>query len=167
MEEKSVIIREMLKEDWEDVVEIYSQALFEGKSTFTKDVPIYEIWDKNHLQDCRYVLERDNKIIGWCSLAPTSSREVYRGVVEVSIYIHKEYRGRGYGKKLLQYLCDESEKLGYWTLYSGIFSKNIESRKLHLNCGFREIGYREKIAKDIFGEWQDTFIYERRSKILI
>lgn len=160
------IIREMKKEDWESIKEIYNQALLEGKSTFNKDLPTYQEWDKNHLQDCRYVVERNESIIAWCSLAATSSREVYRGVVEVSIYVHQQYRGKGVGKKLLTHLCIESEKKGYWILYSGILANNIESRKLHLNCGFREIGYREKIAKDIFGEWQDTVIYEKRSKII-
>ena len=160
------IIREMKKEDWESIKEIYSQALLEGKSTFNKDLPTYQEWNKNHLQDCRYIVERNESIIAWCSLAATSSREVYRGVVEVSIYVHQQYRGKGVGKKLLTHLCIESEKKGYWTLYSGILANNIESRKLHLNCGFREIGYREKIAKDIFGEWQDTVIYEKRSKII-
>lgn len=160
------IIREMKKEDWESIKEIYNQALLEGKSTFNKDLPTYQEWNKNHLQDCRYIVERNESIIAWCSLAATSSREVYRGVVEVSIYVHQQYRGKGVGKKLLTHLCIESEKKGYWTLYSGILANNIESRKLHLNCGFREIGYREKIAKDIFGEWQDTVIYEKRSKII-
>lgn len=160
------IIREMKKEDWESIKEIYNQALLEGKSTFNKDLPTYQEWNKNHLQDCRYVVERNESIIAWCSLAATSSREVYRGVVEVSIYVHQQYRGKGVGKKLLTHLCIESEKKGYWTLYSGILANNIESRKLHLNCGFREIGYREKIAKNIFGEWQDTVIYEKRSKII-
>lgn len=160
------IIREMKKEDWESVKEIYNQALLEGKSTFNKDLPTYQEWNKNHLEDCRYVVEVNGSIIAWCSLAATSSREVYKGVVEVSIYVHHQYRGKGFGKKLLTHLCIESEKKGYWTLYSGIFANNIESRRLHLSCGFREIGYREKIAKDIFGEWQDTFIYEKRSKTL-
>lgn len=160
------IIREMKKEDWESIKEIYNQALLEGKSTFNKDLPTYQEWDKNHLQDCRYIVERNESIIAWCSLAATSSREVYRGVVEVSIYVHQQYRGKGVGKKLLTHLCIESEKKGYWTLYSGILANNIESRGLHLSCGFREIGYREKIAKDIFGEWQDTVIYEKRSKII-
>lgn len=163
---EKISIRDMEDKDWECVKNIYSQALKEGSYTFTRDIPSFDEWNKNHLKDCRYVLELGDKIVAWCSLAPTSSRDVYRGVVEVSIYIHQDFRGKGLGKILLQHLCIESEKLGYWTLYSGILAKNIGSRKLHLSCGFREIGYREKVAKDIFGEWQDTFIYERRSKII-
>lgn len=162
-----ILIREMKKEDWESVKDIYQQALLEGKSTFNGIVPTYEEWDRGHLKDCRYVVEKNDKIVAWCSLSSTSSREVYRGVVELSIYVDKDNRNEGIGKKLLKYLCEESEKKGYWTLYSAIFEINIESRKLHLSCGFREIGYREKIAKDIFGNWQNTFIYERRSKSLI
>ncbi|WP_035945607.1 GNAT family N-acetyltransferase [Fusobacterium perfoetens] len=159
-------IREMVENDWEFVKEIYEQALIEGKSTFTKEVPTYENWDKSHLKDCRYIIEKDKKIIGWCSLSPTSSREVYKGVVEVSIYIHQKYRNIGAGKFLLNYLVKESEKKGYWSLISSIISSNINSIKLHEKCGFRQVGHREKIAKDIFGIWQNTVLYEKRSKII-
>ena len=62
------IIREMKKEDWESIKEIYNQALLEGKSTFNKDLPTYQEWNKNHLQDCRYIVERNESIIAWCSL---------------------------------------------------------------------------------------------------
>lgn len=159
-------IREMISNDWEFVKEIYEQALIEGKATFTKESPTYENWEKNHLKDCRYVLEKDKKIIGWCSLSSTSSRDVYKGVVEVSIYIHQKFRNIGAGKFLLNYLIKESEKKGYWSLISSIISSNVNSIKLHEKCGFRQVGYREKIAKDIFGVWQDTFLYEKRSKII-
>lgn len=65
----------------------------------------------------------------------------------------------------MQKLCEETEKAGYWSLYSAIFSINKASIALHKKCGFREIGYREKIAKDRFGVWQNTTLMERRNHI--
>lgn len=47
-----------------------------------------------------------------------------------------------------------------------IFSINEASIALHKKTGFREIGYREKIAKDRFGTWQNTTLMERRNCIM-
>ena len=99
-------------------------------------------------------------------IAPTSSRDSYRGVVEVSIFVDKNHTQKGIGTALLSRLMEEAEKEGYWTLYSAIFSVNEGSIKLHKKCGFRVIGTREKIAKDMFGNWQSTTIMEWRNGII-
>ncbi len=160
-----MIIREMMETDWEAVRKIYEQALEEGESTFQTMCPDYEQWDNGHLKDCRYVADKDGIILGWAAISATSAREVYKGVVEVSIYVDKEARGQGVGSSLMEKLCLESETLGYWCLYAAIFAINESSIQLHKKYGFREIGYREKIAKDRFGEWQDTILLERRNAI--
>lgn len=164
MKKENVEIREMKKEDWEAVRSIYAEGIEEGKSTFQTECPEYEQWDKSHLKECRYVLTVEDKIAGWCAISPTSARDAYRGVVEVSIYFGKKFRGQGLGYELLSYLCRQTEEKGYWCLYVAIFSINTASIALHKKCGFREIGYRDRIAKDKFGEWQNTTLMERRVK---
>ena len=159
------MIREMTSNDWTRVAQIYEQALEKGISTFNTECPTYDEWDKGHIKECRYVYESDEKIVGWIAISPTSGRCVYRGCVEVSIYIDEAYQGHGIGTMLMNKLCEETEKAGYWSLYSAIFSINEASIALHKKCGFREIGYREKIAKDKFGVWQNTTLMERRNHI--
>ena len=158
-------IRDMRDDDWERVSQIYEQALQEGISTFATVCPTFEEWDKAHLKDCRYVMLADDTVIGWCAVSPTSSREAYKGVVEVSIYFDKAFRGLGLGTKLLDHLCRESEAKGYWCLFVNILLINTASINLHKKCGFREVGYRERIAKDLFGVWQNTVVMERRNGI--
>lgn len=160
------MIRAMTPADWPQVSAIYEQGLQGGTSTFNTVCPTWEEWDKSHLPQCRFVTEEKGIVTGWAAISPTSSRPVYRGVVEVSIYIHQNWRGQGVGKRLLSHLCDESEKEGFWTLYVSIFAVNKASLALHEKCGFRRIGCREKISKDRFGVWQDTIIMERRSKTI-
>lgn len=58
-----------------------------------------------------------------------------------------------------------SEENGYWTLQSGIIRENAASLNLHKRCGFREIGYRERLGKMDNGKWHDVLLVERRSKI--
>lgn len=143
---------------------IYLQGIATGHATFQTDAPSWEDWDKSHLQCCRIAAFENSEIAGWAALSPVSSRCVYAGVGEVSIYINEKYQGKGMGKMLLLKLIDESEKEGLWTLQAGIFPENKGSIKLHEQCGFRQIGYREKVG-NMNGIWRDTILMERRSKI--
>lgn len=160
------MIRDMKRSDWDSMMKIYSQSLEKGNVTFTTDCPEYDEWDSAHIKECRYVYEEDGRVVGYTMIAPTSKREAYRGVVELSIFVDNAYLRRGIGSKLLTKLCEETQKHGYWTLYSAIFSVNTASIELHKKCGFRIIGYRENIAKDRFGKWQSTTIMERRNSII-
>lgn len=159
------MIREMRDSDWDGIIDIYKQSLERGDVTFRTECPTYEEWDRGHIKECRFVYEFDGRIIGYTMIAPTSSRDSYRGVVEVSIFVDKNYTQKGIGTALLLKLMEEAEKEGYWTLYSAIFSVNEASINLHKKCGFRVIGTREKIAKDKFGNWQSTTIMEWRNGI--
>ena len=145
------------------VAEIYKQGIETGLATFQNDIPLWEAWNSSHLQQCRISAFENNQMIGWAALTPVSGRCVYAGVAEVSIYVAAAFRGRGVGELLLNRLIKESEDAGIWTLQSGIFPENTGSVHLHEKCGFRKIGYREKIGKKD-NVWKDNIIMERRSK---
>lgn len=155
----------MLPEDWPEVSRIYRQGITTGDATFETEVPDWKTWDAAHLSACRFTINLDGKIVGWAALSPVSGRCVYGGVAEVSIYIDAAHRGRGLGKLLLDILIRESEAQGIWTLQAGIFPENIASIHLHKNCGFREVGRRERIGR-LNGFWRDVVLMERRSPIL-
>lgn len=156
------MIREMNLNDWEQVSAIYLQGIERGTATFNTKCPSLEEWDNGHIDSCRFVAEEDGKVVGWTALSPTSSRCVYKGCVEMSIYIDNDYQGHGIGTALIERLVREAEKRGYWNILSTVISINTASIALHKKCGFREIGYREKIAKDRFGSWQNTTLFEKR-----
>ena len=159
-------IDEMTELDWEQVSAIYLEGINTGKATFQTEVPTWENWNNGHVSSCRLVIRSDNKVLGWGALSPTSSRCVYAGVAEVSIYIGENYRGQGLGKVLLEELVKLSEENGFWTLQSGIIRENTSSLVLHEKCGFRELGIREKVAKMSNGKWHDVVLMERRSKLV-
>lgn len=157
-------IREMKEKDWKQVAKIYQQGIDSKKATFETQLPDYKSWDESHLMLGRLVAEnKQGEILGWVVLSQTSSRFAYRGVCEVSIYIKKEMQGQGIGKKLLKEVVKHSEENGVWMLQSVILSINKRSIQLHEKVGFRMVGYREKVAQDGDGRWQDTVLMERRS----
>lgn len=161
-----ITIREMDETDWKQVASIYQEGIATKKATFQTEVPKYVDWDYSHLKAGRFVAVSNNDVVGWVALSPTSSRCVYRGVAEVSIYIAKKARGQHVGETLLNALIKKSEEMGIWTLQSGIFEINEASIQLHKKCGFRLLGIRERIAQDVDGTWQNTVIMERRSQVI-
>jgi phosphinothricin acetyltransferase len=104
-------------------------------------------------------------VIGWAVLSPVSSRCVYGGVAEVSVYVAEEARGKGVGTRLLKELVQRSEDGGLWTLEAGIFPENGATQALHRKLGFREVGRRERIGR-MDGRWRDTVLMERRSEVV-
>ncbi|MFT3980431.1 MAG: GNAT family N-acetyltransferase [Ferruginibacter sp.] len=146
------------------VAEIYLEGIATGNATFQTTAPAWRDWDRGHLPHSRIAITINGHVAGWAALTAVSSRCVYSGVAEVSVYVGKEYRGKGLGKVLIGELIKESESNNIWTLQSGIFPENTASIKLHEQCGFRTIGYRERIG-NMNGVWRDNIIMERRSKI--
>lgn len=151
--------------DWEQVRSIYLEGIAAGNSTFETDAPSWEAWDAGHHQFARLVMRNREKVLGWAALSPVSKRSAYRGVAELTVYVTASARGQGVGRALLEALINESEKNGIWTLQASIFPENAASVKLHVACGFREVGKRERIAT-LNGVWRDTLLFERRSKFV-
>ncbi|MFL0196208.1 GNAT family N-acetyltransferase [Clostridium sp. WILCCON 0269] len=159
-------IEEMIKEDWVSVAKIYLEGINTGKATFQTEIPTWENWNNSHVNSCRIVARLGKKVLGWGSLSSISSRCVYSGVAEASIYIGEEYRGQGIGTALLTNLVKLSEKNGFWTLQSGIIKENTISIALNKKCGFREIGVRERLGKMSDGKWHDVVLMEHRSMVV-
>ena len=156
-------IRSMTPEDWPAVARIYQEGMDTNLATFQTECPGWLEWNAAHLQQCRLVAVVDDVVAGWAALSPYSSRSVYSGVAHLSIYIGQEARGVGVGKALLTAMIAASEEAGFWTLQSGIMENNTASIALHSSCGFRLVGYREKIGQDRNGVWRNTLLMERRS----
>ncbi|MFC3559931.1 GNAT family N-acetyltransferase [Pedobacter jamesrossensis] len=159
-------IRNLLPSDWAAVKSIYEKGITTGNATFHTSAPSWKDWDTSHLQSCRIVVEDNGILVGWAALTPVSSRCVYAGVAEVSVYVEPERSGKGIGLALLNELITLSEADGIWTLQAGVFPENIGSLRIHEKAGFRTLGIREKIGKQN-GVWRDTVLLERRSNKII
>ena len=161
----NVTVEEMRRDDWGRVRAIYLEGIATGDATFETDAPTFEAWDAAHLRECRLVARVGEEIAGWAALSPVSSRCVYGGVAEVSVYVAASARGRGVGRALLASLVEASERNGLWTLQAGVLAENAASIRLHERCGFRVVGRRERLGK-LKGAWRDVVLLERRSAVV-
>jgi len=145
------------------VLAIFRAGIDTGNASFEATPPDWPTWDTTHLPDHRFVaLDENDHVVGWVAASPTSSRCVYAGVVEHSVYVAPAAHGRGIGAALLDALVTSTEHAGIWTIQSGIFPENTASRALHQHAGFRELGTRERIGQH-HGTWRDVIAIERRS----
>lgn len=160
-----LIFRELKEIDWKPVSRIYQEGLDTGHATFEVHLPNWNEWDSAHVKECRIIAEIDHKVVGWAALSPVSSRCVYGGVAEVSVYVSLKFSGQKIGSKLLERLITESEANGIWTLQAGIFPENKASIIIHERIGFRKVGYRERIGQ-MNGVWRDTVLLEKRSELV-
>ena len=155
-------VHSMTAADWPAVRAIYAEGIASGDATFETAVPSWEEWDRTHLREHRFVAGRGEQVVGWVAAGPVSSRCVYSGVVEHSVYVAEAARGQGVGRVLLQALIDSTEAAGIWTIESGVFPENSASLALHEACGFRRVGIRERLGVH-HGRWRDVVLLERRS----
>ena len=154
----------MLAEHAGAVLEIYGHGIASGMATFETTVPDWEGFNKKYLPHSRIIAVSNDEPVGWAALTPVSTRDCYNGVAEVSVYVHQQHQRKGIGRLLLVELINDSEQNGIWSLLSVIHEENRASIHLHEQCGFRYIGYRERIAQ-LDGIWRTTVMLEKRSKI--
>ncbi len=156
--------RDLRSLDWPEVARIYADGNATGVASFEKEPPSWEAWDAAH-PEIRVVVELDGRLAGWCALSAASSRHCYRGVAEESVYVAGWAQGRGVGRALLEAVIARAEDAGIWTLQAGIFPENKPSLRLHLGCGFRLVGVRERLG-EADGVWRDVLLLERRSEVI-
>ncbi len=148
------------------VLAIFTEGIDTGHATFEHTAPTWDEFDAAKRPDHRFVAVEGDEVLGWVAVSPTSSRHVYRGVVEIALYVTESARGRGVGRALLERLVASADEGDVWTIVAGIFPENTGSLALHESLGFRRLGVRERIGLmshgPMAGAWRDVVWMERR-----
>ena len=166
--EKSFDIRPFRDSDYPQMQRIYEEGLNTGHATYETQALTFEQFTSSKIMASVFVAvekDDDSKIIGWVTAAPISSRSVFHGVVEDSIYVDSAAQGRGVAGALLDKLIEVCQELHKWAIHSWIFPENEGSAKLHQSRGFEKVGTYSHLAKmtygELAGEWRSTDVYEK------
>ncbi|MET7671876.1 GNAT family N-acetyltransferase [Micromonospora luteifusca] len=161
-----ITVRPMVAADADRVLAIYQAGLDAGNASFEITAPTWAAFDTARLSAHRFVaVGGDRTALGWIAVTPTSTRPVYAGVVEHSVYVDPAAQGRGIARLLLDELITSTEAAGIWTIQSGVFPENTASLTLHQRAGFRVVGVREGVGRH-HGRWRDVVLLERRSRVI-
>lgn len=168
MGEKTFFVRDFREDDFPQVQEIYEHGLNTGHASYERRAWSWEKFSASKLMESVQVAvesEDPDKLIGWVAAAPVSSRQVFSGVVEDSIYIAPDAQGRGVASALLDSLIERAAEMGKWAIHSWIFPENTGSAGLHASRGFEKVGTYHHLAKmpygEMAGQWRDTDVWEK------
>jgi L-amino acid N-acyltransferase YncA len=99
--------------------------------------------------------DRDGVIAGYAYASPHRERAAYRWVVEVTVYIHEDFRGQGVGRALYAELFKRLRAQGLFKAYAGILIPNPASQSFHESLGFTLVGVYQKVGYKM-GAWLDV-----------
>ena len=159
-------IRPSKAADMAAIAEIYGNHVLTGLASFELLAPSVDEMTKRRAdvisRNFPYlVAELDGRVVGFAYASLYRSRLAYRHTLEDSVYIHKEFAGRGIGRALLDALIEGCVKTGCRQLVAVIGdSANKASIKLHAACGFRRTGTLKAVGFK-FGQWVDSVIMQR------
>ncbi len=106
------------------------------------------------------VAESAGAVVGWGSLNVFNPRPAYQHVADFSVYVERDWRGRGVGRRLLEGLVEMAREIGYHKMVLSTFPTNASGVRLYESLGFTRVGtYREQGMLD--GRWVDTLIMEK------
>jgi phosphinothricin acetyltransferase len=105
-------------------------------------------WFENHNHNNRplWIIEHEGSYIGWMSFNSFYGRPAYEGTAELSLYLEAAARGKGFGKRSLQYALREASTRKVHTLLGFIFGHNLQSIQLFTSLGFEQWGHLPKVA---------------------
>lgn len=143
------------------IAEIYNQGIADRIATFEtepRSVRDIEAWFES--APAFVSVEADGAVVAYAVAHPYADRCCYRGIGEFSVYVERQWRGRGAGSVAMAALDAAARDAGLWKLLSRVFPQNAASLALMARSGFRRVGVHEKHGK-LDGVWMDTVIVEK------
>lgn len=157
-------IRPATENDILRITHIYNDAILNTTATFdteTKTVEERMQWFLNHDEKHPVIVaEINSQVIGFASLSKWSDRCAYDGTAEVSVYIDRNHRGKGVGKRMVEVIALEGERAGLTNLISRITEGNLSSIHIHEQLGFEHIGVMKKAGKK-FDRFLDVHLMQK------
>jgi len=159
-----VTVRPATIDDLTTITEIYNEAILKTNATFDTELKSeaeQSAWFLNHgPKNPILVVELNNGVVGWASLSEWSPRRAYADTAEVSLYVKQEFRSKGIGRKLLNAIVCEGERVGLHTAIARITTDNKKSIHLHRQAGFAHVGVMTEVGQK-FGKLLDICLMQK------
>lgn len=159
-----LIIRLTAKDDVFACLSIYNYEVEYGVATLDLEPRTLEEWHEwynAHSDEHHPVIVGtiDDVVVGYASLSPYRLKDAFKSTVELSIYIHQDYRGQGVATRLMERILEMAKAdTMIHNVVSVITAGNEESMKLHNRFGFTFCGLTPEVGFK-HGKYQDTETY--------
>lgn len=103
--------------------------------------------------------DADGRLLAFGSYGAFRAFPAYKYTVEHSVYVHKDHRGQGLGREVMQALIAAARTQQMHALVGAIDAANAGSIALHEALGFRLVGTLPQVGFK-FGRWLDLAFYQ-------
>ena len=160
----SLRIRDAKKEDLPTILKIVNFEIEHTTAIYDYDKRNLEYqtawFEKKKKEKMPVIIAEENgKVIGFGTFGIFRPWDGYQFSVEHSIYLDKDSRGRGSGKKIMKELIRLAIELGFHTMIAGVDANNVDSIKFHHDFGFKEVGRFNQIGYK-FEKWLDLIFMQ-------
>jgi len=159
-----VTVRAATAADVEAICTIHNQGIVDRIATLDtilRTTDDCRAWlEERGLRHPVLVADLEGLVVGWASLNRFNPRQAYDHVADFSVYVEREWRGKGVGRQLLDRLIACARDAGYHKMVLAAMAHNIAGLALYTRTGFTRVGiYREQGQLD--GKWVDVVIMEK------
>lgn len=160
----SVRIRDAKREDLPIILKIVNYEIEHTTSIYDYDKRNLEYqtawFEKKKIEKMPIIIAEENgEVIGFGTFGIFRQWDGYQFSVEHSIYLDKDSRGKGTGKKIMKELIRLAIEQGYHTMIAGVDANNVKSIKFHHDFGFKEVGRFNQIGYK-FEKWLDLIFMQ-------
>jgi phosphinothricin acetyltransferase len=157
-------IRLATGDDTAQILAIYAPFVQHTPTSFEMEVPsVDEMRQRIEGTLARFpwlVFESGDTVAGYAYASGHRSRAAYQWSVDVSVYVHPEFRRRKVAKALYTSLLGVLILQGYYKAYAGITLPNPASVGFHEAMGFEPVGVYRNVGYKL-GAWHDVGWWQR------
>ncbi len=162
---KTAEIRRAHEVDYSSITAIRNDVIIKTTAIYEDEVPTSDEMKKWY--DWRidngfplFVVELDDKVVGFCGYAPFRGATGYKSTVELFVHVAEIARGRGLGTMMLEYILHDAKQKGYHAIVGAIDATNKPSIDMHKKQGFELVGTMPQIARK-FDRWLDLCLMQK------
>jgi phosphinothricin acetyltransferase len=158
------ILRDATEADLPALLAIYNHAVAETTAIWNET--LVDLANRQAWFDLRksrgfpiLIADIEGVIAGYASYGDWRPFDGFRQSVEHSVYVEKDFYGRGIGKALMAALIERARAADIHVMVAAIEAGNTGSIALHKSLGFRLVGTHHEVGKK-FGRWLDLTMME-------
>ncbi|MEM5470717.1 N-acetyltransferase family protein [Hoeflea sp. AS60] len=161
-----MIIRDATPADLTEITRIYADSVLNGVASYELVTPDQVEMGKrmSAIRENGYpyliAMDEEGAVLGYAYASAFRTRPAYRWLIEDSIYLAPEARGKGVGRALLEMLIAKCETLGFRQMVAVIGGGHPASIAVHQKAGFVSAGMISGSGHK-HGRWLDTVFMQR------
>ncbi|HQE33999.1 MAG TPA: N-acetyltransferase family protein [Flavobacterium alvei] len=153
-------IRVYQPEDTQAILDIINHNILHSTALYDYNIRSYEqqqtiLEEKINKNYPVIIAELNGQVVGFGMYSEFRFREAYKFTVEHSVYVNKDFHGKGIGKLLLQELISLAKKQKLHTMIAVIDAENQSSVEFHEKFGFKTVGIIKESGYK-FDRWLDS-----------